>query len=199
MKIYWGLKDVPELASLSRTQRRKVLRACFIEFGFSDWHFWVAFLVFFVFIVLGGLTGNVLHYGLGLPAIVDYACKLVGLIAGWLVYALTYYTVLIDRLRPHFRDYIAGMKFMPNHTPLKPTATCSRGSRWLSFIVNMKIKWKVFLAAYFVGLGLTAISVISMISAGSRLGVVAWSWSFVVCSAVAVPFGVAFIVSYYKE
>jgi hypothetical protein len=110
MKIYHGLKDVPELAGLSRSERRKVVRDCFFRYGFSDWPFWVALLAEFIFILLGVLAGIALHYGFGFPAFADYTCRFVGLAIGATIYTLMYYSVVIDRLRPHFRDYIAETK-----------------------------------------------------------------------------------------
>ena len=61
MKIYWGWKDVPELAGLSRSERRKVMRDCFSRFGFGFWQFWVGELAIFVFACLGGVTGVALR------------------------------------------------------------------------------------------------------------------------------------------
>ena len=110
MKIYWGWKDVPELAGLSRSERRKVVRDCFSRFGFGFWQFWVGELAIFVFACLGGVTGVALRYGFGFSATVDYACAFIGLMIGLLVYSLIYYSVVLDRLRPRFRDYIAHRK-----------------------------------------------------------------------------------------
>jgi len=109
MKIYWGWKDVPELADLSRSERRKVVRDCFFRFGFGLW-FWLGELAIFVFAVLGMVGGVTLRYGFGLSATVDYACVFIGLMVGLLIYSLIYYSVVLDRLRPHFRDYIAQRK-----------------------------------------------------------------------------------------
>ena len=107
MKIYHGFKDVPELAGLSRSERRKVLRACFFRYGFRDWPLWVALLAQFVFILAGDMTGVVLRYGFGYSETVDYACAFVGLKISATIYTLMYYSVVIDHLRPRFRDYIA--------------------------------------------------------------------------------------------
>ena len=109
MKVYWRLKDVPELAGLSWTDRIRVGRACFFRFGFGLWQFWVACLLEFVFIILGGLAAS-LAYAFDLPRAVSYACGLVGVLTGCLIYGWIYSTVVIDRLRPHFRDYIAERK-----------------------------------------------------------------------------------------
>ena len=107
MKIYWGCKDVPELAGLTRGERRKVVRDCFLRFGFRLWQFWVGELAIFVFTVLGVDSGVTLRYGFGFSATIEYACVFIGLVVGLLIYALIYYSVVLDRLRPHFRDYIA--------------------------------------------------------------------------------------------
>jgi hypothetical protein len=109
MKIYWGWKDVPELAGLSPSERRKVVRDCFFKFGFGLW-FWVGQLAIFVFALLGEVTGVILCDGLGLPPAVYYACGLVGVLIGCLLYSVLYYAVVMERLRPHFRDYITQTK-----------------------------------------------------------------------------------------
>jgi hypothetical protein len=110
MKIYWGWKDVPELAGLPRSERRKVVRDCFFRFGFGFWQFWVAVSAIYVLAFLGEATGLALRYEFGFPAVVDYACALVGELIGCAIYSVVYYGVLMDRLRPHFRDYIAQRK-----------------------------------------------------------------------------------------
>jgi hypothetical protein len=107
MKLYWRCKDVPELADLSRAQRRKVVRHCFFSYGLRDWHFWVAFLAEATCIIAGGIIGIILRYGFGFPAFVDYTCRAVGLLLGLSIYTVMYCGVITDRLRPHFRDYIA--------------------------------------------------------------------------------------------
>jgi len=110
MKIYCGWKDVPELAGLSRSERRKVVRDCIFRFGFGLWQFWVGQMAIFVFGVLGVETGVALRYGFGFSATVEYGCSVVGILIGLLIYSLIYYGVILDRLRPHFRDYIAQRK-----------------------------------------------------------------------------------------
>ncbi len=110
MKIYWGFKDVPELAGLSRSARRKVVRACFFRFGYRQWPFWLGQLAIFVFVVLGETVGFILHDGLGFSEPIEYVCGLIGVLIGCLIYGLLYYSILMDRLRPHFREYIAGQQ-----------------------------------------------------------------------------------------
>jgi uncharacterized membrane protein YccC len=86
------------------------VRDCFFRFGFGLWQFWVGQLAIGFFAFLGGITGVVLRYEFGFPAAVDYACGLVGVLIGCLIYSVLYFGVLMDRLRPHFRDYIAQRK-----------------------------------------------------------------------------------------
>jgi hypothetical protein len=107
MKIYWGWKDVPELAGLSRRERCKVARDGFLRFGRRIWQFWVGVLAMYVFAFLGAFGGAALRYGFGFSATVGYACAFIGLMVDLLMYSLLYYSVVLDRLRPHFRDYIA--------------------------------------------------------------------------------------------
>jgi hypothetical protein len=110
MKIYWSWKDVPELAGLPRSERRQVVRDCFFRFGLGLWQFWAGQLAIGVFAFLGAITGVVLHYEFGFPTVVDYACGLVGVLVGCLIYSVLYFGIVMDRLRPHFRDYIAQRK-----------------------------------------------------------------------------------------
>jgi hypothetical protein len=104
MKIYWGYKDVPELAGLSRRERSKVVRTCLWKFGFRHWQSWLAWLVFLVIGELGLIIGDTLRHKFGQPSAVYYACGSVGVIIG----STIFHHVLTDQLRPHFRDYIAG-------------------------------------------------------------------------------------------
>ena len=106
MKIYWGYKDVPELAGLSRRERARVIRACFWKFGYRHRQCWWAMLVAAVIVALGSVIGDTLRYKFGQPDIAFYACASVGMIIGYTIY----FNVLIRQLGPHFRDYIAQTK-----------------------------------------------------------------------------------------
>ena len=106
MKFYSGIKNVPELQGLSRAERRKVLRDCFFKHGFRLWQFWVGQLAIVVLAIMGDVVGVVLQYGYGFSDLVCFACGLVGVVMGCLIYSWIYYTVVIERLRPHFRDYL---------------------------------------------------------------------------------------------
>jgi hypothetical protein len=110
MKICWGYKNVPELAGLSRSERRKVVRACFFEFAPGLWQWWVASLSIPVFGSLGGLAGIIIEDIFGLPDAVYYVSGFIGLMIGSLIYCLIYYGVLVDKFRQFFRDYIAKRK-----------------------------------------------------------------------------------------
>ena len=110
MKIYCGWKDVPELAGLSPKERREVVRDCFSRYGFGLWQFWAGLLAIAVFGALGMAIGVTLQYGLGLSAVVHYACQFLGLMIGLLIYGLIYYSIVLERLRPHIRDYLARKK-----------------------------------------------------------------------------------------
>ena len=107
MRIYWRYKDVPELMALSRSERREIVRVCFWKFGFRHWQCWVALFVFYLYLVaLGTVAGIVAQCGLGLPELAIFACILIAVSIGSLIYS----SVSIGQLRPHFRDYIAERK-----------------------------------------------------------------------------------------
>jgi hypothetical protein len=110
MKIYHGLKDVPELSGLSRPERRKVVRDCFAKVGFGLREFWLGQSAIFIFSALGWTADILLQDVFGFPRAIGLACLLAGVLTGCLIYGWIYYTVLLEKLRPHFRDYIAGGK-----------------------------------------------------------------------------------------
>ena len=107
MKVYRGFKDVPELANLSRHQRREVLRACFKRFAYREWSFWVGISLIYLLGFVGDLIGLILQDKFSVPDWVDYACFVTGTIIGGLTCTLIFYTVLIERFRPHLRGYLA--------------------------------------------------------------------------------------------
>ena len=106
MKVYWRLKDVPELQNLSRGERRRVLRNSFFWYGYRMWQFWVGQLAIIVFAIIGDLLAVVLRYGYGFPYAVCYPAGLVVGLMGCAIFAY-YYTVVVERLRPRFREYQA--------------------------------------------------------------------------------------------
>ena len=110
MKMYWRCKDVPELAELSRSERRKVVRNCFFNFGFRLWEFWIGQAAIFICGFLGMMVGVVLEYVFGFPYIVDFACRLIGVLIGCSIYTWIYCGVILEKLRPHFRDYLQSHK-----------------------------------------------------------------------------------------
>ena len=108
MKFYKGFKDVPELANLSWRQRGKLMRkARFSSFVLHQWPFWLGQLVLVICVLAGDGIGLMLQYGFGLSEKIHYACALSGLVIGGWGYALIYYNVLVERFRPHLREYLA--------------------------------------------------------------------------------------------
>jgi len=106
MKIYWGWKDVPELGGLSRSQRRKIVRDCLFKHGFGFWQFWIGLAAVPILSFLGAMAGVILESGFGFSTAVYYACGLLGCLIGCLIYGWVYYTVVFEKLRPHFREYL---------------------------------------------------------------------------------------------
>ncbi|MGO9246409.1 MAG: hypothetical protein ACLPT4_13585 [Verrucomicrobiia bacterium] len=109
MKIYLLAKQIPELANLSRSDRRKVWRHCYWDMlGF--WQLWAGLAALIVFAILGDIIGLVLWGRFGFSQTVSYACALVGGLTGCLIDGWIYCAIVIERLRPRFRDYIAANK-----------------------------------------------------------------------------------------
>lgn len=107
MKVYRGFKDVPELAALSRQQRREVVQACWRPFIYREWSFWVGiFLIHFLGFV-GVVIGLILQDQIGVSDWGLYACSVTGALIGGLACSLIFYTILIERFRPHLREYLA--------------------------------------------------------------------------------------------
>jgi hypothetical protein len=106
MKIYRGWKDVPELAGLSRSERRKVVRDCFAKVGFGLREFWFGQLAIFGFSALGGIGGIILQDAFGFPRAIELACLIAGVLVGCLIYGCIYYGAILEKLRPYFRDYL---------------------------------------------------------------------------------------------
>src|SRR5258708_5633109 len=106
MKIYWGSRDIPELTGLSRLERFKAIQTCFWKFGFRDRQCWAALLGFIALVVLGVVVGITSQYMFHLPVVIYLACYLITGEIGVILYR----SVLIDRLRPHLRDYVEKRK-----------------------------------------------------------------------------------------
>jgi len=97
---------VPELTGLSRSQRRKVVRDCFAKVGFGLREFWFGQLAILGFSALGGTVGIILQNAGGFPGAVALACGLAGVLVGCAIYGWIYYSVVLEKLRPSFRDYL---------------------------------------------------------------------------------------------
>jgi uncharacterized membrane protein YeaQ/YmgE (transglycosylase-associated protein family) len=107
VRIYWGFKDVPELANLSRSQRRKVLRACFRKFAYHQWLYGVGISLIYLLGFVGDMIGLVLQDKFGFSDRFDEVCGIIGTIIGGLICMLIFYTILIERFRPYLREYLA--------------------------------------------------------------------------------------------
>jgi len=107
MKIYWTLKDVPELSGLSQPERRRVHRACYWK-AFRRGRCLTALLFCGLCGGLGCSLGWCLHWFLGYPTLIWVTLGLQGIgggIGGGLG-GLIFGQVLIDYLRPFYAKYI---------------------------------------------------------------------------------------------
>ena len=106
MKIYLLSKQIPELANLSRPERRKVWRHCHWKmYGF--WQFWVGLSVLLVSMILGDVLRDTLPDCFGFPATLSAACAWICRLIGALIYGWIFCTAVIERLRPCLRECIA--------------------------------------------------------------------------------------------
>ena len=106
MKIYWRAKDIPELAGLSRPERRQAWQHSYLQI-LCFWQFWIGQLAIFVFSVVGYVMGLILQERFGVSDGAAEACTLVGVVTGCLIDGWIYCTIVIDRLRPYLREFIA--------------------------------------------------------------------------------------------
>ena len=107
MKIYWSLKSVPELAALTRKQRRRVHEQCLRR------HFWLAratrrsvaayLALFFTFLIIVAGGDSILSAcGIAGSIWVTSGLALIGALAGWFVFS----RIAIPILRPFYREFI---------------------------------------------------------------------------------------------
>lgn len=90
MKIYWSLKELPELAALSPEQQKQAWKECYKKYALKLWQSWVALALMVALMViginlLGGFLGGAIGGGLG---------------AG--IWSVT----LTNVLRPHLKAYV---------------------------------------------------------------------------------------------
>lgn len=106
MKIYWSFKDVPELADLSRPERRRVNRACHGQ-TFKSRRCLAALVVCVLCCWLGILLGIGLLWLFGCPPPICLAvgCVIGGAIGGG-IGGLIYGQIATDYLRPFYADYV---------------------------------------------------------------------------------------------
>jgi len=103
MKIYWTLKDVPELADLSRSERGRVHRACYGQ-AFKNRRCQVALLICGLCAGLGSVVSGSLHWDFGFPPSI-WNMAVGGGIGGG-IGGFIYGRVVTDYLRPFYADYI---------------------------------------------------------------------------------------------
>jgi hypothetical protein len=107
MSIYWSLKDVPELATLTRKQRRRVHERCLRR------HFWsapvtrrsiAAYFVLLVFLLGSLLAGISLSRVFGCPDNVWFigTSAFFGTVVGKYIFS----RIAIPVLRPFYHDFI---------------------------------------------------------------------------------------------
>jgi len=95
MKIYWGTKDIPEIAGLPFEQQWEIWWACF-PMALRHWQTWFGFSILILGIVLGMTIRHFLPFGLGYPI------SVVVILGG----AVIYYSMEVEQLRPYFREYL---------------------------------------------------------------------------------------------
>jgi hypothetical protein len=106
LKIFWSFKDVPELADLSRSERRRVDRACHGE-TFKSRLCLAALGVCVLCCWLGILLGIGLLWLSGCsPGIYLAVGGVIGSAIGGGIGGLIYGQIVTDYLRPFYADHI---------------------------------------------------------------------------------------------
>ncbi|MBW4522930.1 MAG: hypothetical protein KME16_25100 [Scytolyngbya sp. HA4215-MV1] len=90
MKVYWSIKEIPELANLSPEQRKQAWGDCYKKYALKSWQSWVGIGVMAMLIIVGiKLFGPILGGAIG-----------GGLGGGiWSV-------ILTNYLRPYLKNYV---------------------------------------------------------------------------------------------
>ena len=70
MKIYWRIKDIPELANLTPAQQKQAWRACYTKYALKSWLTWVFLGVMVLLIIVcsrffGPILGGAIGGGIG--------------------------------------------------------------------------------------------------------------------------------------
>jgi len=118
MNIYWSLRGVPELAQLSRRERRRVHHACLQRHFFDAVFSWHAALALFGGIICGVLLAEIgrwLSIGLGVGETVARCVEAAFATAGFL-FAFRQAAVL------HLRPFYASCAQEHRKDPVQPTA-----------------------------------------------------------------------------
>jgi hypothetical protein len=104
MPIYWSLKNVPELATLSPRERRHVHRTCYMRHGLQSRRTKVALLVCGLCAGSGSAIGSTVPWVFGFPPSIWF--QAIGGGIGGLIGGFIYSQVLTEHLRPHYAAYI---------------------------------------------------------------------------------------------
>lgn len=112
MRIYWRLKDVPELSVLEPKQRATAHRACYTRI-WRKWQFWVGMAA----CGLSLLGGIALAQLVGRWLQLDPASLWLGMIGAGIgggIGGLVYGVIATNALRPDYAEYVK--QHFPNHS-----------------------------------------------------------------------------------
>src|SRR5437016_300037 len=101
MKIYWGTKNIPELAGLTWQQRGEIYWACWPH-AFRHWQTWIALLILVVSFIVGWIIMERLLAGSWLVYCIFLIMYSIGVVV--------LYSVEAEQLRPYFREYLRRRK-----------------------------------------------------------------------------------------
>ena len=90
MKVYWSIKEIPELANLTPEQQKQAWRACYKKYALKSWPSWVLLGVMALLIVVcGHFFGPIVGAAIG------------GGVGGGL-----WGVAITEALRPHLKAYV---------------------------------------------------------------------------------------------
>lgn len=103
MKVYWSLNQIPELAELTPSERRKVHRMCLKHYGFKGRGTYRALITCGLSGSFGVLIGLALQRAFTSPSPIGYMAIGGGL--GGAIGGLILTQVLLSQLRPHYAEF----------------------------------------------------------------------------------------------
>jgi hypothetical protein len=109
MRIYWRLRDIPELVGLSLREQREAWRACYGH-AIGHWHYWRAAIAVMLSdaVCLGIVSLAVKRAASGLTSSLT-ASAISGIFVGTfgVIYGFAMNHVTVCIVRPHLLDYVA--------------------------------------------------------------------------------------------